>query len=221
MYAIFSSSSLVVIGLSFILAVLISFYSLGLLAKPPNLGIKLVIVFPTMLFLIGSGYKASIQKRSLENTDEVLDRAGGKLTKEESDEYWNRQFNDFAFTLMVDSVFFFIANGLIIIFQINQVELGVFLLIIGVIFSMCSLVGIYSDSENLEKYGIILAFMLLYSELGFFWIHDMINIPSPFLFLSCLPFSVLGIGMGGYIRDFPLPEGNEEMKKMSIVRNEI
>jgi hypothetical protein len=123
-----------------------------------NIGIRLVIIFPTLLFLTGYILKSIIERKNIEKIAEK--------------ELWNEHRNDFFFIVGIESLFLFVANGLIIVFELQQTELGVTTIILGIIFSLCVLVGVYSATADAGIYvltfGLLLIFGLLTSQLAYF-----------------------------------------------------
>lgn len=123
-----------------------------------DLGIRLVIIFPTLLFLTGFALKAVVEKKSISKI----------MEKEEFEELCYDLSRDFFFILAIDSTFIFIANGLILIFELDKTEAGTIAIIVGVIFSISLLTGLYSRSSLVlpGNFGI---FALLTGELLYFF----------------------------------------------------
>lgn len=89
-----------------------------------SLGIRLVILLPSILFLIGFSFKSIIVGKTPSRYQKLPN-------------VWNANRSDFFFSLAIDALFIFVANGLIIMFEFNLSELGIVALICGVILSMC------------------------------------------------------------------------------------
>ena len=126
-----------------------------------SLGIRLVIVLPTFLFLTGFSFKAIIEKKRIE----VIVR-NTKRT-----ELWYDLLNDFFFILAIDSIFLSIANGIILVFELEKTEIGILAMMAGVILSMCLLIGIYARSY-LAGIGVHGIFGLLAGEFAYFCFYD-------------------------------------------------
>ncbi len=153
-----------------------------------SIGIRLVIIFPTLLFLTGYVFKGIIEGKNREKLEKGLDNILKEMEKiaenfdqkhareslvllKEGIERWLERFSDFIFVFGIESIFIFIANGLIIIFELQQPELGVSSMIVGVVLSLFLLVGIQSKTDagiSAYFYGFILVFGLLGVELSYF-----------------------------------------------------
>ena len=90
---------------------------------PLSLGIKLVIIIPSFLFLVGFGFKGIIEKSHLDNLFEF------------ESEKWMEMFREFNYLFSFESLFLVIANGLIIMFELENIELGIILILVGLIIS--------------------------------------------------------------------------------------
>lgn len=124
-----------------------------------NIGIRLVLIFPTLLFLAGYIFKGIIERKNIE-----------KITEKE---HWNERRNDFFFIFGIESLFLCIANGLIIIFELEEPpELGVTSIIVGIILCLSLLVGIYTATADAGisalVFGYVLIFGLLTGQLAYF-----------------------------------------------------
>lgn len=122
-----------------------------------SLEIRLVIILPTLLFFIGFVFKAVVERRSIIKT----------MEKKQYKELCYSSLRDFFFILAIDSTFLFIANGLILIFELERVVFGIMTMIIGVILSMFLLTGLHSRS-NIGLVGNFGIFMLLTGEFAYF-----------------------------------------------------
>ena len=125
-----------------------------------DLGIRLVMIFPTFLFLIGCCFRSIIQKNDFQKLYNIDKEIEDKLE------------SSFLMILSIDSIFLFIANGLILMFQFKTVEVGIIALITGVIFSMCLLIWVFTDNTNVGIIGIFGIFGTLGGELSYFFIND-------------------------------------------------
>lgn len=125
-----------------------------------SLGIRLVIILPTFLFLVGFSFKSIIERKSLASLKKNLE-------KEKYGKIWDDLWDDYLFVLAIDSIFLFIANGLIIIFELGHTEIGIIAVIVGVMFFMCLLIGIYAHSD-IEVFGILAIFSFLGGEFAYF-----------------------------------------------------
>jgi hypothetical protein len=153
-----------------------------------DMGITLVILFPSLLFLIGTFYKALIHNSSL---DKIPGKQQNKLQPELS--------NDYLLALGIDSIFLLIANGLIIIFQFKETEIGIILIIIGMIISIFELIGIYTKSRSIKVSGNFLIFSLVFFEVMYMFffdvmyvsISDNINLPKTSFFAFSINLGLL------------------------------
>ena len=94
-------------------------------------------------------------------------------------------------------------------FQIGQAEIGVSMLIIGLILSMSSLVGIYSNFKNLENAGNFAVFGFLFLELWAFMLYDVVTETKAFCSVM-FPLFVSGGGVGVFICELAFPEEVED-----------
>jgi hypothetical protein len=125
-----------------------------------TLGIRLVVIFPTLLFLLGCCFRSILEKNDFEKVGDINEKIGEKLQE------------SFLIILSIDSLFLFIANGLIIIFEFESAEIGTIALIIGVILSISSIIGVISDHIPLTSIGLLAIFGALGGELVYFSIID-------------------------------------------------
>lgn len=134
-----------------------------------TLGIRLVIILPTLLFLVGFTFKALIEAASIERCirgPRVERKLGANLAR------------DFILVLAIDATFLFVANGLILIFQFQKVETGIIALIGGLILSMCIQVSIYTLVEQsfpMFIFGFLGTFGLLSGELVYFSTYEIMS----------------------------------------------
>lgn len=167
-----------------------------------SLGIKLVILLPSLLFLIGFSFKSVIEKNSIKKLlaskssrrlflnlrEEDIDSIIPSLRLEEeyrqekgateifvplitkiSSELWL----DFLFLLSFDAIFLIVANGLIIMFELQQTEIGIISIIIGLIFSLCMLIAAHINAPMVGRIGIIGVFAIIGWEFGYFLSFDL------------------------------------------------
>ena len=125
------------------------------------LGIRLVIVFPTLLFIVGFSLKLVLDKKSFE-----------RVIEESNLSLFNDLFKNSTLMLAVNSIFLFMANGLIFIFQLRQDEIGIIAMISGVIFSICLIVGVFAEEYRVELIGARGIFGILGGELACFFTYD-------------------------------------------------
>ena len=119
--------------------------------------IRLIIVLPTLLFFIGFIFKAVVEQKNINKL----------VKKKENKEFCQDSLRDFFFILAIDSTFLFIANGLILMFQLEKNVFGITTMIVGVILSMFLLTGLHSRSKIglIGNFGV---FVLLTGELAYF-----------------------------------------------------
>lgn len=158
-----------------------------------SLGIRLVILFPTMLFLTGFILKGMIELKRREKSKE---------------EELKERRNDFFFIFAIESIFLFIANGLILIFELEQSEFGVITIILGVVIPIFLLVGSLYDNDWAIGIGFFGAFGLLFGEFCYFssyGLEIMIGTFSLETILSVTGFIigiVVGLGMSYLINPY-------------------
>lgn len=141
-----------------------------------TLGIRLVIIFPTLLFLIGFTLKGLIERATLERCFQTLGvehKLGENLN------------HDFLTMLAIDATFLFVANGLILIFQFEKIEGGIIALIAGLILSMCVHISIYiikisgngavDIASGLGLISVLGIFALLFGEFVYFSVYEIIS----------------------------------------------
>jgi hypothetical protein len=146
-----------------------------------SLGIRLVIIFPTLLFLVGSSLKVFLERRSLRSIK----------VYEDYGEVWDKLSSDFVFMSAIDSIFLFIANGLIIAFEFEQTEIGIIVITVGVIISMCVLEGTYAEIPMMQRYGVYAVYGVLGGELAYFCSYGTDALIS-FIIPSVVICSILG-----------------------------
>lgn len=105
-------------------------------------GIRLVIIFPTLFFLIGCLYRSITERTDFKEVLKINKTVARKLGF------------SFYFLLSIDSLFLFLANGLIIIFELGFPELGIITMILGAILSVSLIVAIHSEHSFLSEIGI-------------------------------------------------------------------
>ena len=123
-----------------------------------SLGIRLVIILPTLLFLIGFVFKGLIERNSWES---ILKNDGNEIL-------FKKLGGDFMLIFAIESIFLFMANGLIIIFELQRPEIGIIAMILGILFSVSILVGLHASNYNSGIIGFIGIFGLLSGELTYF-----------------------------------------------------
>lgn len=151
-----------------------------------SIGIRLVIIFPTFLFLTGCLLKSIIESRNLakiynEITGSLMEKIPNEnienneqviIEKYETMGIAIKNFiersNDFLFIFGIESIIILLANGLIIIFELQQSEIGVVSMIFGILLSLFLLIGIYSDKNSAIYFGYYGVFGLLGGELAYF-----------------------------------------------------
>jgi hypothetical protein len=173
---------------------------------PISLGIRLVIMFPTILFILGFSFKAIIERRLLKSLKrDVREEACQRLS--------STSLNDFFFILGIDSVFLSIANGLIIVFELGHIEPGLVALILGLIFSMCVLIGVYAN-HHIAIVGILGIFGILGGELAYFTAFEsgvsLLGLPlESAVFIIGF---VLGTALGGPLAYLAYPTEEQTVK---------
>ena len=138
-----------------------------------SLGIKLVILLPTFLFFIGFTFKSFVDKKGMEKMNTLLNSTGNMSLVN----ILLENFNDFFFLLALDSIFILISNGLIIIFELEQSELGILSIIISLIFSFYVIVCIYTNN-NRQYNGMYGIFFILGAEFCYFLFYDITILPD-------------------------------------------
>jgi len=126
-----------------------------------DLGTRLVIMLPTLLFLVGFSFKSIVENKCLRKL--MAKNYNGGLR-------WEIKA-DFFFLLAIDSLFLAIANGLIIIFHLQLIEAGIILIVSGSILALCLMTGIYAKS-NVLAIGFLGIFSFLSAEFAFFWSYE-------------------------------------------------
>ncbi len=133
-----------------------------------DLDIRLVILLPTTLFVVGFILKCVIEKKCLEKIiaqkSENFDKLYEKL-------FHHHKF-DFFFIFSIESVFLFLANGLIVIFELKEIRIGIILLVTGVVLSMFSNVGAYTRNAYAGIVGFLGVFGLSIGEFAYFFSYD-------------------------------------------------
>lgn len=161
---------------------------------PINLGIRLVVIFPTLLFLIGCCLRSIIERNDFRDVYNINKDIGRKLE------------HTFLLILSIDSIFLFLANALIIIFEFESTEIGIIVLIFGVLVSICLLITVYTDNLTLGGIGIFGIFGLLCGELSYFIFKDSTIITIPYLLhLSVISGFLLGFFIGYMIIKMAVP----------------
>ena len=138
-----------------------------------SLGIRLVILLPSLLFIVGFIFKSVVERNKIKQIK--------KIDVEIPKKIWL----DFIFLFALDSIFLVIANGLIIMFELQIVEVGIVTIIVGVIISMFLLIGAYIDLPSYSGFGMGGIFALIGGELTFFsfygWELIIWNIPLHYI----------------------------------------
>ncbi|MCZ7399607.1 MAG: hypothetical protein O8C62_08015 [Candidatus Methanoperedens sp.] len=124
-----------------------------------SLGIKLVIALPSFLFLIGFIFKGILEKYQMGEI-ENLDLKFNHLL-------------DFLYIFSIESVFLIVANGLIIIFEMQNIEFGILLIIAGLIFSLFTSIGSYKGHTTSSAIGLTGTLAIIGWELGYFLSQDL------------------------------------------------
>ena len=125
------------------------------------LGIRLVIVFPTLLFLVGCIFKFILDRKSFKG-----------ITEESNLAFLDDLFRNSTLILAINSIFLFMANGLIFMFQLGQEEIGITAMICGVLFSICLIVAVYAEDCRAELIAAKGIFGILSGELAYFCTYD-------------------------------------------------
>jgi len=166
-----------------------------------NLGLRLVITLPTLLFLVGFSLKCMIERFNLEKLMCTRDGRGLPTLR-----------LSFLFVFGIETIILSLANGLIISFEIGAVELGILAMISGIIISMIILTGIYT-TNIISIFGYLAAFGLLTGEFGYFMtagtkaMIGFIQISDQISFSIGL---VLGILMGGMFIYLAFPSEDDK-----------
>ena len=122
-----------------------------------ELGLRLTIIIPSLLFLIGFSVK-SILVNKFDNICKQV---------KESKLLFQENLKDYFLMLGVDALIVFMANGFIIIFQLELVEGGIILIVTGVILSLYMLTGVYAENYGVMIFSYIFIFTLIMGEFGF------------------------------------------------------
>jgi hypothetical protein len=129
----------------------------------PPLGIKLVILMPSFLFLIGFVFKGIIEKNHLEKIN-----LPGSYNRVEI-------YLDFIFLFSFESLFLVATNGLIMIYELSQSELGIILIFVGLILSSAISIGAHIKHPLTCALGFGMMFYLIGWELGYFWDYNLVS----------------------------------------------
>jgi hypothetical protein len=128
------------------------------------LGIRLVFVLPTVFFLVSQILKYALKTQSRK---EVATSAANVASPIFS---WMGQRADrqFRWEFSIDSAILSMANGLILVFELQRVTYGIALLILGVILSLAGFVAIESKSEPGWTIVSLMLYLLFFSEMFYF-----------------------------------------------------
>jgi len=131
-----------------------------------SFGIRLVIVLPTVFFLFSQILKYSLKIRSKK---ELVGRA---ITEFKLIFSWlgERSDREFRWEFFIDSAILSMANGLILIFELNRIEYGVVLLILGIVISLAGFVAIESNSNSGVAILMFSLYVLFLSETFYFFV---------------------------------------------------
>jgi uncharacterized membrane protein len=153
-----------------------------------SLGIKLVIALPSFLFLIGFILKGILEKHQIEQIHKLNNYPSLDLV-----ELGFKHYLDFLYMFSIESVFLIVANGLIIIFEIQKIELGILLIIAGLILSIFTSIGSYVRNPFSTALGLVGTMYIVGWELGYFLSQDLEKIW--FISASAFPSTIADISM--------------------------
>lgn len=100
-------------------------------------------------------------------------------------------FYDFMYIFSIESVFLIVANGLIIIFELEQIEYGVASIIVGLIIFLFTSFGSYIRHKWLFGIGYFFTMLTIGAEFGYFLSYNLKNIWMV-VFISIIS-AILGI----------------------------
>lgn len=128
------------------------------------LGVRLVIILPTLLFLASQilryGLKIRARKELMTQQAEQFRSVFMRVADQSS--------REFRWEFFIDSVILSIANGLIFIFQLGRIEYGVVLLVAGVIAALGGLVATEANSGAAVGFLIVIMILLFLGEMTYF-----------------------------------------------------
>jgi len=163
------------------------------------LGIRLVIILPTLLFLVSQILRYGLKIR-----------AKKELMTQEAQQFRslfmrvaNQSSRDFRWEFFIDSVVLSIANGLILVFELARIEYGVSLLVAGVIATLAGLVATEADSTPAVGLLIVIMVLLFLGEMTYFAFFgmsfDLLGLtvrPWQMFFLPSVAFIVIVVVFG-------------------------
>ncbi len=158
-----------------------------------SLGIRLVILLPTFLFFVGFSFKSLVDKKALKELESLINSTGNMTLVG----FLLNYFNDFFVLFSIDSIFILIANGLIIIFELEQNELGILTIIFGIILSVYVIISIYAKNIKISK-GAMGIFYILGAEFFYFLFYGTNILPIDDIYRNFL-IIIVGGGLGGII----------------------
>ncbi|MCP8321503.1 MAG: hypothetical protein H3Z52_11285 [archaeon] len=125
-----------------------------------SLGIRLVIIFPTIFFII-SYLLRLITTGGLEDEIENLAKGSSSAVRDVITEH-------FSWNYLIDAIILNLLNGLIIIFELHQSELGIILMFIGMGISLFSMIALAYGGEGFAFFTFSLFFGLYSAEFAYF-----------------------------------------------------
>lgn len=129
-----------------------------------TVGIRLVLVLPTIFFLISQVLKYRLKTKSEKETNPQMPIAPTSILS------WMGQRANVAFRweFFIDSTILSMANGLILVFELSRTEYGIVLLISGIFISLAGLVETYCNSDEGVTIVSLLLYTLFLSEMFYF-----------------------------------------------------
>ena len=132
-----------------------------------SLGVRLVIVLPTVFFLVSQILKYTLKTQS-KKVEVTAHTALASMTNPFLSWIGQRADRQFQWEFYIDSAILSMANGLILVFELQRTEYGIMLLILGVICSLAGLVAIESNSAPGLTFISTMLYLLFFSEMFYF-----------------------------------------------------
>jgi hypothetical protein len=129
-----------------------------------SLGIRLVIVLPTFLFIVSQILRYGLKARTKKELSDQRGQQPGWIFSRLVDLQSSREFK---WEFFIDAVILSLVNGLILIFELSRIEYGVILLLVGVILGLAGLVETEANSGAVGLLAALVVLLFL-SELIYF-----------------------------------------------------
>jgi len=150
--------------------------------------IRFLLIVPSILFFLGIVYRCLIDYKTIQKIDETdVDNTIKTNLKKFS-------FKSFLILFTLDSLFILMVNGLIMIFQIEFVELGVLLIFISAICIAGLFIGIFIESAKASEIPLTAIFGIIGFEVGFFLFTGILGIEL--IFIASFLVGIFGIFCG-------------------------